>query len=430
MVVTLWVSKKARSVTATEVNLGDQSEREERFESTFLSRGIVGVMVWLFGAVRAAIPGILRRRLARRLQVNEGVDIDDESVASFDLVRAAVNLMVASAVISYATSQKLPLSTTYVTFMVAMGTSFADQAWGRDSAVYRVTGVLTVIGGWFMTAMLAFSFSCAFAFAIYFTRGYGLILLLGVAGFVLWRNHVRHSERAKSVEGDDVFNLKKVADVRDTVSTTFEHMGHLLREIRRSLNNALGALFVEDEDGLRQESKRAKKVQRWTNIITANIFKALRLLQREQVDTSYRYPETARRLQKLADGHRDIVVRAYMHVSNHHKGLLPVQIDELKRVREMLLEILSDVESTINQKRPSSLESVAAKEKELRAYAEKLHQDQILRIRDGDSKTRLSILFYSIVGNALMLSKQSLRLLRSFEQSFSSTHPDIEFDMD
>ena len=430
MVVTLWVSRKARSVTDTELNLGHQTERDERFDASFLSRVIVRMAVSLFGILWAVVPALLRRRLSRRLRTLEADEAEEEGRPPFDLLRAGVNLMVASAVISYATSFTLPLSTTYVTFMVAMGTSFADMAWGRESAVYRITGVLTVIGGWFMTAIMAFTISGTFAALIFYTGGYGVALLLGVAAFVLWRNHLRHEERARSAEADDVINLRKVEDVRETVSVTFEHMGHLLQEIRQSLDAALGALFTLNRDTLGVEAKRAKKIQRWVNIITANIFKALRLLQREAVDISYRYAQTGRRLQKLADGHRDIVMRAHLHVFNHHKGLLPIQIAELKEVKNLLHQVLLDVESTIKRHQSNSRDKVVEKDRRLRELAERLNESQIERIREGGSKTRLSILFYSIVGNALMLSKQSLRLLDSFEEAFSGTARDTTFDLD
>ena len=174
MVVTLWVSRKARTVTKTEVGLGRQDEGFERFESTVLSQAIVRMVARVLERHGRLVPrAIPARAVARRLDRSRyrPAPRRDGTVPSFDLVRAAVNLMVASALISCATSLKLPLSTTYVTFMVAMGTSLSDQAWGRESAVFRVTGVLTVIGGWFFTAMMAFTVSLVFAMAIYFGRG-------------------------------------------------------------------------------------------------------------------------------------------------------------------------------------------------------------------------------------------------------------------
>ena len=178
MVGTLWISKKARTVTETEVNLGRQEEGDERFESTALSRLIVRLGINAGKGVRTVMPGFLYRAVARRMDTTRyHADTDEENRPSFDLLRASVNLMVASAVVSYATAYKLPLSTTYVTFMVAMGTSFSDLAWGRESAVYRVTGVLTVVSGWFMTALAAFSVAALFATIVHFGGAAGLLRL-------------------------------------------------------------------------------------------------------------------------------------------------------------------------------------------------------------------------------------------------------------
>jgi len=337
---------------------------------------------------------------------------------------------VASAVISYATSYKLPLSTTYVTFMVAMGTSFADRAWGRESAVYRVTGVLTVIGGWFMTALTAFSVSFLFATVILFGGPFGVALLLVLGVWIIWQNHHRHLARAESSEIEKIFNLKKVTSIPESIATTSEHTAYLLREIRVSLDAALEGLFRQNHYVLGAEKSKVKKIQRWANIIVANIFKAMRLLQREDDHPSFRYGQTVRRLQKLADGHRDIVLRAYMHVSNHHKGLLDVQVEELGQVKQLLHDILQNVESTLARKQTVDIEGVAAEDRGLRDLAGQLQQKQMERIRDGSSKTRLNILYYAVLGNAVMLSRQNLRLLEIFAESFGDVDAGDTSDLD
>jgi phosphate/sulfate permease len=431
MVVTLWRSGKAKTVVATTVNLSQQEEGEERFDSSPVSRVIVRMVITIFDWTRPIVPRAVRERVARRLDPTrlEGYD-EDEGRPSFDLLRASVNLMVASAVISFATSQKLPLSTTYVTFMTAMGTSFADQAWGRESAVYRVTGVLTVVGGWFMTAIMAFTITSAFATVIYYGKEFGVAALLIGGAAIIWKNHKKHDARAKYGTDQRVFNLKKVKDAPETVSITFEHVSYLLQEIRESLNATLDALFAEYEYRLRLERNTTKQTQRWANIIIANVFKSLRLLQTEEVNSSFRYAQTIRRVQKLADGHRDIVMRSYDHVRNQHKGLLEVQAAELRKVQALLSDILLDVERAFRRRRTVAYSTVAEKDKKLRELAARLNQEQIGRIADRTSKTRLSILFYAIVGNAMMLSKQCLKLLEIFDESFGNSDEIGEFDME
>ncbi len=419
MVATLWLSKKAKTVTETELSLSQQEEGNERFESIFLSRAIVRLVLHVFDTARLIIPKGLRALISRRLDVNAVQPVIEEGKKpSFDLLRASVNLMVASAVVSYATSNKLPLSTTYVTFMVAMGSSFADQAWGRESAVYRITGVLTVIGGWFMTAVIAFTCAGLFATVIFYGKGFGVVLLLALAGALIWNAHRKHRAMAEEAQKDKVFNLESIEDPLDSVETTFEHMSYFLKEIRESLDTTLEALFKQNFDRLGVQRKKLSKVQQWSNIIIANVFKAMRLLDQRGLSVSHKYAQTIRRLQKLTDGQRDIVLRAYTHIGNHHKGLLPEQIEELEQVRRMLNDILLEVEETFSRKQTANLERLREKDTQLRDFAAALNDRQVARIKDNSSKTRLSILYYGIVGNAMMLSKQNLELLEIFALAF------------
>ncbi len=423
MVATLWLSRKARTVTETEVSLGQQEEGHERFESIYLSRAIVRLALNISDLIKHIVPRRIRVLVNRRTDPRAyRSPLDGERKPSFDLLRASVNLMVASAVVSYATSQKLPLSTTYVTFMVAMGTSFADHAWGRESAVYRITGVLTVIGGWFMTAIMAFTFAGLFAAVIFYAEAIGVIALLALAGALIWNAHRTHRAMAEDALKQQIFNLRKIEDASESVATNFEHMGIYLREMRESLNETLDALFFQDHDRLTTQRKRLKQFQTWSNIISANILKTMRLLHQKGLPISYQYPQTVRRLQKLTNGHRDIVLRAYSHVGNHHKGLLAVQVEELEEVRNLLNDTLLDVETALARQATVDLKGLEDRDRQLRKFAAKLNTVQMERIRDNTSKTRLSILYYAIVGNAIMLSKQNLKLLEIFDEAFGKLH--------
>ncbi|SDC61718.1 inorganic phosphate transporter [Williamwhitmania taraxaci] len=187
MVITLWFSKKARTVTETEVGLARQDSGIEQFGSTHLSRSIVRQTMHFASTLNRIIPTPIERFLDRRFDQNKAkkVKVGKDGAPSFDLIRASVNLTTASILISMATSLKLPLSTTYVTFMVAMGSSLADKAWGRESAVYRITGVLTVISGWFFTAFVAFTVALLVALAISFGGKFAVIAIIGITIFVI-----------------------------------------------------------------------------------------------------------------------------------------------------------------------------------------------------------------------------------------------------
>ena len=419
MVLTLWFSKKARTVTQTEINLGQQEEGTERFESIWISRGIVGMADSFFSYLRIFIPESIRNFIRQRMNPpkRKSVEILDKK-APFDMVRASVNLVVASAIISYATSLKLPLSTTYVTFMVAMGTSFSDQAWGRESAVYRVTGVLTVVGGWFITAFIAFVTAFIFANCIHSLRLPGIILLLIVIVLSIWNNHQKHKRRARETEKIEIFNLKKVKDPQMAISVTFDHLTLLLRELRESFDITIDALFEQNIDELSRQRGKAKRIQVWANIIMANVFKVLRLQQKGDIKVSYKYAQIIRRLQKLSDGFRDIVLRSYIHIANKHKGLLDVQISELREVKIAMLDILLKVENSFKNKDIKDYQNIVEQYQYMRKMADRMNLEQILRIQNDTSKTRLSILFYAIVGNCLMLAKQNIKLLEIFNESF------------
>ncbi len=418
MVLTLWISKKARGVTETEIRLGQQDEGTEKFESVWLSRKIVNLFDSLFGMIKNIAPESIRQTISQRLAPIAETSVSQAEKPSFDLVRASVNLMVASAVVSFATSLKLPLSTTYVTFMVAMGSSFSDQAWGRESAVYRVTGVLTVIGGWFMTALIAFMVAFIFANILFYLKIFGFFLLFALAGFMIWKNHQKHKDQEKDREEINIYNLHQVENFTESVSQTFDHLAFLLKGTRESLDTTFDALFKEDVDRLRNERNRVRHFQNSTNIIIANIFKVLRLLTKEEQKVSYNYYQIIRRLQKFTDGLRDVVIRSSMHVSNRHKGLLPAQIDELMEIKKVFLNIIFQVETAFRNKEIVDCQNAVEQFHYLRELVDDFNENQIERIRNDSSKTRLSILFYAISGNCVMMAKQNVKLLDIFNESF------------
>jgi len=419
MVSTLWISRKARGVSRTEVSLGRQDDGFERFESSMLSRAVVRVVARVFENASRVVPKSAKAWIAGRLdrtQYRPTPDADG-TVPSFDLIRASVNLMVASALIAMATSLKLPLSTTYVTFMVAMGTSLSDQAWGRESAVYRVNGVLTVVGGWFFTAMMAFTVSSLFALAIFFGKTPVVVVLVCLAAGLVIRTQLFHRDREKDEQADDVFNLRKIKDAPAAIDVTFEHTGIFLGEVATVLNEASDGLFEYDRPKLKQAKVGQRRIQRWSNIIGANTFKVLRLLQWEDSVDSHRYAKTISSLQEISSSVHDIVIRANQHVSNQHAGLLESQIEEMDRVRKEVVQILSLTSQALLEKKKPDSKAFAARVADLQNFAKDYDRNQISRIQDNTSKTRLSILFYSYVWDALKIARQTHRLLVVFKDT-------------
>lgn len=422
MAVTLWFSRKARTVTATEVNLGRQEEGMERFDSSALARTVVRMMASLSSVVKKIVPGVVLVKLDKRF--NQDIyNLEDASDKNgerppFDLVRASVNLMVAGALISLATSYKLPLSTTYVTFMVAMGTSFSDRAWGRDSAVYRVTGVFTVIGGWFLTAFMAFSVSAVFAYVIYYLQAPGVIGIIVLAGLVILRNRRVHKKREKDAEDFEIFNLKKIKDGKYAIATTFEHVGYFLREVASVIDAAYEGMAGQNRQKLKGALKDSKKIRTWANIIVANIFKTLRLLHKEDPIHSREYSHTISALQEIAECQRDAIRRAYDHVDNNHKPMLPVQLEELDQIKKLVTALLTETSNAMMKKELPNFDTIEKDKEELKRLMKTFDRNQVERIRDQSSKTRLSILFYGFIRDTNLIVEQTLATLKIFQESF------------
>ena len=175
---------------------------------------------------------------------------------------------------------------------------------------------------------------------------------------------------------------------------------------------------------LNSQRKKVKKRQMWVNIIMANVFKVLRLQQKEEQNLSYKYAQTIRRLQKLSDGFRDIVLRSYIHIANKHKGLLDVQVRELREIKILMLDILLKVETAFKNKEIKDYAHLVEQYENMKIMADQMNFEQIKRIQDDSSKTRLSILFYAIVGDCLMLVKQNIKFLEILNESF-----DIDQDL-
>lgn len=423
MAITLWVSRKARTVTKTEINLARQDEGVERFGSSALSRTMVRMMSSMGEGIKKVIPRSVLNKINERMDPAKydarAAIAAQEDRPSFDLVRASVNLMVASALISLGTSLKLPLSTTYVTFMVAMGTSFSDRAWGRDSAVYRITGVLTVIGGWFVTALMAFTVSAIFAYVVFELREVGVLLIMGLGIFVLLRNRILHKKREKEEEEVEIFNLKKVRDGKYAIATTFEHAGYFLREVARVLTLGFEGLAKQNRMMLKNARKDSQKMREWSNIIVANVFKTLRLLHKEEGIYSPEYAHTVSALQEIGECQRDMVRRAYEHVDNNHKGMLPAQLDELKKVNDIVVNILDQTANAMMRKDIVDCETILADKEQLERLEEEFDKNQVNRIQTERSKTRLSILFYGIIRDLNIIVDQTYNLMKMFRDSFS-----------
>ncbi len=284
MTCTLWFSKKAKSVVQTSVNLSRQEEGKERFEPNEVSRGLVRAVQAISNGVNRFVPESLKQRMNDRFKDPQAFVKDRPA---FDLVRASVNLVVSAALILGATSLKLPLSTTFVTFMVLMGSSLADKAWSKGSAVYRVSGVLTVIGGWLLTAIIAVTTSIVFASLLYFFQIYALIGLVIVAILVIFKNTIFYNKNRYKAEVDLAipeawFNT----DFYEIESKLREELAYVLQRAELAYTNSISALQKQDLKDLDSMVYRLEEVEMKNDLFKYRINEIIKNVENNNYDSS------------------------------------------------------------------------------------------------------------------------------------------------
>lgn len=285
MVVSLATSKKARTVTKTSNDLSSQSAGEEMFGSSRIARRIVRTSIALNSWLKRVLPAGVRKWIDQRFDTTQ---LTMEQGASFDLIRGAVNLMLAGMLIAAGTSLKLPLSTTFVTFMVAMGTSLADRAWGRESAVFRITGVISVIGGWFITAGVAFFGAAIIASLMHFGGTLTMIAIAAVAVFIIVRNNLNYREKKEDEKGDTMLHAILTTDNKEETWSLLkiymaEQQRKFLAFASEEYSAVTQAFIAEDYKALVRHEKALYKEK---SILKSSRRKQTMCLRRVQVDTA------------------------------------------------------------------------------------------------------------------------------------------------
>ncbi len=414
MAVTLYFSKKARSVTETEINLARQDEGQERFGSSAVSRSIVRTFTKTNTFIESILPATVKAKLDRRFDktvFEEEQKELGENAPAFDLVRASVILSTASIIISIATFLKLPLSTTYVTFMVSMGASLSDGAWGRETAVYRITGVFSVIGGWFFTAIVAFIVSFTLAFIFYYGGMYVIIAMLFVVAYILYRTHVLHKEIEKEKEEKVADKLLNSYDKVEIIDYNSKNIQYTFNEIIEILESNIKGLSHENLSLLKDSYKRIKKLNFKTEQLQNQINKMISMIVSNDLECGNYYAVSIYYLRELVDSVNSIVERSYNHCDNNHKPLLLEQIKELKAVMAHINESLNGFSKSVKDK--TTKHDYISKEKlvdELR----KLRKNQVKRVKSKEVGTRNSILYLSIIDH--------FRSIVNFSDKLESIH--------
>lgn len=427
MVVTLWFSSKAQYVVQTGVNLGRQGEGQERFKPNFLSRTVVRYSVFVGQTFSQVLPDSIQNKINSRFIYPEKAFGYKKGVAkpAFDLLRASVNLVLASILISLGTSYTLPLSTTYVTFMVAMGTSFGDRAWGRESAVYRVAGVFNVIGSWIATAAIAFTAAGLLSLIIWFGSYYAIAILLVFALVSIIKSAVKHSKRVKFERDHKKFNKTDIITINEITKESSENIVKVISGVNNLLLDVVNNLGYHDLSRLKKSLKSQEELDVVIDELKDNVFYYIKSLEDTNVEASKFYVLTLDYLQDMVQSLAYITRSSHTHVSNNHKNLLFNQIRDLKGVQRDLDEVYNELVKAFQNSEFDSIQALITNEKKVLDKISDLLQKQIERIRDTENSPKNSKLYFGILLETKNLTKTSIALLELFKDYYEEARQEF-----
>ena len=415
MVYALATSKKAQNVIKTSVDLARQDEGEEGFGSTPLARTLVRVSLSMANGMNKIIPLRTQQWVGSRFCKDEAILANG---AAFDLVRASVNLVLAGLLIAVGTSLKLPLSTTYVTFMVAMGSSLADRAWGRDSAVYRITGVLSVISGWFITAGAAFTICYFVTTLIYFGGTTAILIMIALVVFMLIRSQVMYRQRKAKEKEDEVMRhlmrsndnteiltllrqhtRETLTDVLEFIQSTFElTVRSFLKENLRGLRRANGAVKFE-----KQQIKQMKR---------SGTLAACRLDNRTILEKGFYYHQGNDFASEMVYSIGRLCEPCLEHVDNNFSPLNDEQKTEFRDVAEDIIYLIQSSRLRISSNSYGEIDEEMKKANRLLEQLANLKQRELQRIQDQNGSIKTSMVYLTMVHESKSLVNYTINLLK------------------
>ncbi|MDO6599340.1 inorganic phosphate transporter [Tenacibaculum sp. 1_MG-2023] len=423
MVLTLWFSKKAKTVAETEISLSRQGETHEKFEPNSLSRGVVKVTTRLSNYFSAIIPSSLGDKIGKSFEKPNYTMTKSQSIdaPAFDMIRASVNLMVAGVLIAIATSMKLPLSTTYVTFMVAMGTSLADKAWGRESAVYRVAGVLNVIGGWFGTALGAFIAAGTVVFLISFNPRVIIPILLLLTVLLLYRNYKSHKNKSTKIEDEDSLSEAESSSVQGVIHESAKNISKVVKRTNRIYTNSVAGLAEQKLPLLKKSKTQVVKLSDEIDDLRDNITYFIKNLDASSLNASGFYINILGHLQDMSQSLEYISKISYKHINNNHKNLKSSQINELKEIDDKLEIFFSDIEKAFKSESFEEIGVILNEKKVIFDLVNEKITKQIARTRTEESSPKNTTLYFGILIETKDLLNATMNLLEEYHTSFDGS---------
>ena len=423
MVVTLWFSAKAKDVVKTSLDLSSQGETKERFQPNTLSRGFVRIAMGASKVSAFILPTSWQDKIEQQFE-QPAIKLTKNKVhelPAFDLVRAAVNLMVAAVLISIATSYKLPLSTTYVTFMVAMGTSLADRAWGAESAVYRVAGVLNVIGGWFFTAFSAFSAAALVAYLLNLNLEVMFPILLLTAIALLVRSSIVHRKKTQEIASDDRLKKTESSSVQGVISESAANIANVLKRGEKIYAGAFTGLAQQDLDILKKNKKQIVKLSDEVDELRDNIFYFIKNLDESSIGASNFYILILGYLQDMTQSLTYITKVSHKHVNNNHKKLKFNQIKELSQINDAIQQLFSEAIVVYKSQSFEKIGAIIEKKNEIYAILKSNIDAQVKRTRTEESSPKNTTLYFSLLLETKDLLNATTGLLEEYHTEYDSS---------
>jgi phosphate/sulfate permease len=422
MVITLWTSSKAQNVIKTGIDLSRQGDGHEKFQPNGLSRIVVRAAMSINTGISYLVPKstldfIDSKFLKPVIKLPKDRKFE---LPAFDMIRASVNLIVAGILISVATSMKLPLSTTYVTFMVAMGTSLADRAWGRESAVYRVAGVINVIGGWFLTAIVAFFAAALVAYLISWDMVMIPILLVLVA-VLMGRNTLILRNKSKEVKKQQYIEREELITINGVIEESADHISEVINRVNKLYTNVVDDLTNHDLNKLRKTDKHVEKLNIEIDNLKDGVFYFIKSLDDTSVQASRFYIMVLGYLQDVAQSISYISRASFKHVNNNHKNLKKPQIKDLKEIDVELSTLLTKEAAVFESRNFDDLNNLLKEKNQLLKSVSLSIENQVARIRTDETSPKNTTLYFSILLETKDLISALISLLQTYEEFYLST---------
>jgi Ca2+/Na+ antiporter len=329
--------------------------------------------------------------------------------------------MVAGILISLATSYKLPLSTTYVTFMVAMGSSLADRAWGAESAVYRVAGVLNVIGGWFFTAIIAFVSAAVIAALINIHVPSMVAILLLLAVLLLVRNYISHNKKSKEIKAEDSLRKAESSSIQGVIEESADNISNVAKRSNKIYTNVIDGLAKQDLELLKKNKKGVGKLSDEIDELRDHIFYFIKNLDEASVGASNLYINILGYLQDMAQSLEYLNKISHKHIHNNHKKLKYNQIKELKEIDIELQKLLGATKTAFETRSFNRIGVIFASKQELLDMVSQKIEKQIARTRTEESSPKNTTLYFTFLLETKDFINATMNLLELYYKEHDST---------